>query len=78
MGAVFYASRERLLSREGSQDRTIADAFTADALVVTLPIRFHTDGAVNVTILGSGSELRSAAETVRQRVDVTVLSVRDG
>lgn len=63
--------------RETGQDRTIADAFTADTLVVTLPIRFRTNGSVELTVLGSGSDLQAALDNVRELADVTVLKVRD-
>lgn len=64
--------------REVGQERTIADAFTADTLVVTLPIRFRTNGSVELIVLGSGSDLQAALGTVRELADVTVLKVRDG
>ncbi|QLH81987.1 helix-turn-helix domain-containing protein [Halosimplex pelagicum] len=64
--------------REVGQERTIADAFTADTLVVTLPIQFRTNGSVELTVLGSGSDLQAALGTVRELADVTVLKVRDG
>lgn len=64
--------------REIGQERTIANAFTADTLVVTLPIRFRTNGSVELTVLGSGSDLQAALNTVRELAAVTVLKVRDG
>lgn len=64
--------------RECEQERTIAEAFTRQTLVVTLPIRFRTNGSVEVTVLGSGSDLKAALGDVRDIADVTVLKVRDG
>lgn len=64
--------------REAGQERTIADAFTTDTLVVTLPIRFRTNGSVELTVLGSGPDLQAALSTVRELADVTVLKVRNG
>jgi predicted DNA binding protein len=65
--------------REASaRDARVADAFTADTLVVTLPVRFRADGAVEFTVLGAGSDLQSAVEAVDAVAEVSVLSVRDG
>lgn len=64
--------------REIGQKRTIADAFTANTLVVTLPIRFRTNGTVELTVLGSGSDLQAALGIVRELADVAVLKVRSG
>lgn len=64
--------------RETEQDRTIAEAFTKETLVVTLPIQFRTNGSVQLTVLGSGSDLKAALGVVRDLADVTVMQVRDG
>lgn len=80
--SVEFLSEERgttyVYVREASQERTIADALTTDTLVVTLPIRFRTDGVVELTVLGSGSDLQSAVKFVRSRADITVLAIQDG
>jgi predicted DNA binding protein len=62
----------------GARDSRVAEAFTADTLVATLPIRFRADGAVEFTVLGAGPDLRSAIETVEAVAEVSVLAVRDG
>lgn len=64
--------------REVSQNRTIADAFTERTLVVTLPVQFRMDGAVELSVLGSGSDLQDAVRFVRSRADLTVLAVHEG
>lgn len=64
--------------RENEQERTIAEVFTMGTLVVTLPIRFRTDGSVELTVLGAGSDLQEALGVVRDIADVTVLKVSDG
>lgn len=64
--------------RESGQERAIAEAFTMGTLVVTLPIRFRTDGSVELTVLGAGSDLQEALGTVRDLADVTVLKMSDG
>lgn len=46
--------------RENEQERRIAESFTEGTLVVTLPIRFRTDGSVELTVLGAGSNLQEA------------------
>lgn len=45
---------------------------------MTFPIRFRTNGSVELTVLGSGADLRTALDSVRDLADVTVLKVRDG
>jgi DNA-binding CsgD family transcriptional regulator len=64
--------------REAGDERAIADVLTTGTLVVTLPIRFRADGAVDLTVLGAGSDLREALAVVREVADVTVLAVREG
>jgi DNA-binding CsgD family transcriptional regulator len=64
--------------RENEQERRIAEAFTKGTLVVTLPIRFRTDGSVDLTVLGAGSDLQEALGAVRDHADVAVLKVSDG
>jgi predicted DNA binding protein len=64
--------------REAGDERAIADVLTTGTLVVTLPIRFRADGTVDLTVLGSGTELREALAVVREVADVTVLAVREG
>jgi len=64
--------------REAGDTRAIAEELTAETLVVTLPIRFRTEGGVDLTVLGSGADLQSAIDAVRSLADVTVLSVQDG
>ena len=64
--------------REQGDERGIADALTTGTLVVTLPIRFRADGAVEISLLGSGADLREALAVVREAADVTVLAVREG
>lgn len=80
--AVDFLSEERgttyVYVREESQERTIADAFTAETLVVTLPIQFRRDGSVELTVLGAGSDLQTAVDVVSGLADVTVLAIRDG
>ncbi|WP_053949129.1 helix-turn-helix domain-containing protein [Halolamina sediminis] len=63
--------------REQGDERAIADVLTTGTLVVTLPIRFRADGAVDLTVLGAGANLREALSVVREVADVTVLSVRE-
>jgi len=64
--------------REAGDNRAIAEELTAETLVVTLPIRFRTEGVVDLTVLGASADLQSALDAVRSLADVTVLSVQDG
>ncbi|WP_162354474.1 helix-turn-helix domain-containing protein [Natrialba swarupiae] len=52
----------------------IRERFTSDSLVVLLPVTFHPD-SVELTVVGTQSDLSSAFETLPSALEATVLEV---
>ncbi|WP_255191289.1 helix-turn-helix domain-containing protein [Natronobeatus ordinarius] len=58
----------------------IRERFTRDSLVVVLPATFRADG-VELTVVGTGSDLSRAVESLPPSLEITVLEIgtyRDG
>ena len=71
---VFYCCvRERLTDR----DRTYVDAVARGTVVVVPPVGYNGDGTVDVSLVGSSSDLSAVLNALPGDVDVEVLSVGD-
>jgi predicted DNA binding protein len=75
-GETYVYVRES--ERWSNERRRFQELFTAGTLVVTLPVRYDPDGAVEFTVVGASADLRNAVARANDLGDVTVLSVGDG
>lgn len=60
--------------RPSPELQRLRERFTADSLVVLLPVRFHADG-VELTVLGTRSDLSNAFDALPSRFGVSTLEV---
>lgn len=71
---VFYCCvRERLTER----DRTYVDAVVRGTIVVIPPINYNQDGTIDVSLVGSASDLNEVVDDLPEEIGVEVVSFGD-